>query len=290
MPPVCPLCGSAESAALFTENDCLLRACAACELLFIDPYPADAAARHATVRDYSYEHLKMLDRERFYRAERLYLGLWWPEIRPFVAEAASVLDVGCGCGRLLELLAEAGVPRRAGIELNRDRAAMARDVAGCTVHEMPVEQFTSDEPFDAVCLVNVLSHIPSFDALFASLRRLLRPGGNLVLKVGEVKRGVRRNDLYNWGLPDHLHFLGLRTLEVLCDTYGFDLDVHRRIPFSDELFSRAFWRQPGRSTLRNVLKTVAVHTPGALRVLRGLYRLRHDERIYSTLAVLRPRA
>lgn len=290
MAPTCPLCGSGESAALFTENDYLLRACAACDLLFIDPYSENDSSVHDTVRDYSYESLKIVNPERFYRAEDVYFVRWWPEIRPFVAGAASVLDVGCGCGRLLELLAEAGVPRRVGIELNRDRAAMAREVAGCTVHEMPVEHFTSDEPFDAVCLINVLSHIPSFDALFASLRRLLKPGGNLILKVGEVKRDVRKNDLFTWEIPGHMHFLGLRTLEVICEKHGFDLHARSRWALADEMFSRSRWKAPGRSTLRNLIKTVVVHTPGALRVLRRLYRLRHDERIYSTLAVLRPKA
>ena len=290
MPPACPLCGCAKSAELFTENNYLVRGCESCELLFIDPYPENVASVHDTVRDYSYERLKIVNRERFYRAEESYFRRWWPEIRPLVADARSVLDVGCGCGRLLELLAEEDVPRRVGIELNSDRAALARDITGCEIHEVPVEQFESRDPFDAICMINVLSHIPSFDELFGALHRLLRPGGDLILKVGEVKRGVQKNDVYSWSIPDHLHFLGLRTLEVVCDTYGFDLHARRRMPFSDELFSRDFWKQPGRSTLRNVIKKAVAYTPFALSVLRGLYRVRHDERIYSTLAVLRRRA
>lgn len=95
-------------------------ACRVCDLHYIQPYPENVQDRGER---YDYENLKILDPERHYRSEQLFLDRYYPVIRKKIHGAKSVPDVGCGCGHLLE---ELGTDNRAlirvGIELNSDRA------------------------------------------------------------------------------------------------------------------------------------------------------------------------
>jgi len=288
--PKCPLCQGAESQKRFADKEYDVRQCRECDLFFIDPYPADAGAQHDRVREYRYDDLEVADADKHYRAEVVYYAEHFPTIQEECRGARAVLDVGCGTGRLLELLGGDPALRRTGIELNAARAAAARRHAGCEIHKVPVEEFTSPQKFDVITMINVLSHIPTFDGLFGAIRRLLQPQGKVILKVGELESNVRRGDLFDWGIPDHLHFPGMRTIDFAARRYGFKVVRHDRMPLSEQLFSRTRWKMPGRSALRNAVKTVVVHTPLALRALAAWYDWRHGRRVWSSFIVLTPGA
>jgi len=282
----CPLCGGAEGGTLLDEKGYHLLACGACGLLFIDPYPAGSEDVHRKVQDEAFEEVAPIDVEDFYRGECWYYAIH-DEIPAACDKARSVLDVGCGTGRLLELLGERNPAiRRVGVELSASRARSARLHAACDVHQVPVERFNSDQPFEAITLINVLSHFPDFDALFGSLLALLAPGGRLILKVGELSPGVRKTDLAEWGIPEHMHFLGLSTMKHVARRFALRIVSHVRRPLSAELYSRKRWLQPGPSPLKNLAKGLAARTPLALPALARLYDLRHGRRVFSSLFVL----
>lgn len=94
------------------------------------------------------------------------------------------LDVGCGTGLLLKRLARI-MPEVVGIEPDDRTAARARvtvaKVDNATVLEAPFDPAAFDqESFDLVTFVAVLHHLPLGQSLEAA-RRLLRPGGRLVV-------------------------------------------------------------------------------------------------------------
>ncbi|UCH95916.1 MAG: class I SAM-dependent methyltransferase, partial [Candidatus Aminicenantes bacterium] len=200
----------------------------------------------------------------------------------------SVLDIGCGTGRLLELLGQKGNLLRVGIELNIERASFARKTAQCDIYQIPVEKFIrhQNREFDIITLMNVLSHIPSFDRLFDAIHSLLADHGKLILKVGECTRNVKKDAYHDWGIPDHLHFLGMNTLAFICREYGFKILRHERLPLSEELFSKDRWETPGRSPIRNIIKQVVAATPLALPLLKKIYDLRSGQAVYSSFVVL----
>src|SRR4030088_2930024 len=116
--------------------------------------------------------------------------------------AKSVLDVGCGTGHLLERLSVFPELHRQGLELNAAPAEYARRVANCEIYQMPLEEFKANSKFDVITMINVFSHIPSFDGLFNSIRSLLQPGGKLILWTSEMGRGANRWSQFVWGIPD----------------------------------------------------------------------------------------
>lgn len=286
---ICPLCASTESSYRFSERSYDLRSCDNCSLLFIDPYPDRGPEVHAQVRENTYDTLEVLDAATHRESEALFYGSRIPVIMRDLDGASSILDVGCGTGYLLGMLADTPIQRRVGIELNRARAAYARRSAKCDVFELPVEEFETDEKFDVILLMNVLSHVPSFDTLFGRLRHLLAPDGKLIIKTGEVAQDVRKEDVPDWGVPGHVHFLGFDTVLHICTRYGFSiLGEPERISLSQELFSPEVLLAPGRSRLRNVAKRVVAGVPGLRHLFRLGYELRHGKRVRSVYLVLTP--
>jgi SAM-dependent methyltransferase len=283
----CPLCGSSTTVHAFTDNGCNLRICDTCELFFVDPYPV-GEHQHERVSRGEFDEIEILDCARRYEGERLYYERHFDSIVEECRGARSLLDVGCGTGHLLELFATRPDLRRMGIELNTQAARFARYVADCEILEVPFEQFRSNERFDVITLINVFSHIPSFDALFNSLRAALAPGGKVILRTSEMCRDVSRWNQLHWGVPDDLHFLGLRTLDFLCARYGFVVARHAQTPFEKELFRRSRWQQRGRSRVTNIIKTLCLHTPFATAALEKVYTAALGQRLFVSLIVLTP--
>lgn len=284
--PVCPLCKSENSEVRFSEKPYDLNFCNTCELFFIHPYPSDIDQQHDRVRDYSYEEIEIINPESKYLSEIQFYRRYFPLIDQECNGAASILDVGCGSGRLLELLRKYPDLIKIGIELNSSRAEMARKIAGCEILQVPIESFSIEKQFDVITMINVLSHIPFFDSLFSSIRSLMAENGKLILKVSEMSKDVKKGAMYDWAIPDHLQFLGLNTVNYICDKYGFKILKHYRIPFSDDLFSKERFVAPGRNATRNTFKKVVLYTPYALSLLKRFYNISHGNTIFSSLIVL----
>lgn len=285
--PVCPLCGAARNMEAFREQGYSLRHCQVCELFFIHPYPA-GGEQHQRVLNYSYEEIHLLDPEQSYRGEVLYYKRHFPLIAEECSQAGSVLDVGCGAGHLLERLSHFPQLRRVGIELNSQRAEYARKVAHCEIHQVALERFRTEEKFDVVTMINVLSHIPSFDNLFHPVRALLRPRGRLILRTSEMDRGVHRWSQFSWGIPDDLHFLGMGTLDFICQKYGWKICRRLRTAYADEVFLRDRWKQPGRSHMRNFVKSGALVLPFALPAIKKCYEMLAGQHLCLSFIVLTP--
>jgi trans-aconitate 2-methyltransferase len=102
----------------------------------------------------------------------------------------TILDAGCGSGRLTELLIER-VPdgRVIGVDASASMIEAARARLGDGVDLRVADLVALDlggETVDVVFSTATFHWIADHDALFASLRRALRPGGRLVAQCGGV--------------------------------------------------------------------------------------------------------
>lgn len=109
-------------------------------------------------------------------------------IRWIPSDAASLLDVGCNVGELLTYCGELyPAMRLAGVEINPAALEQARrnlpaaDLYSDSAQHVPFP----DASFDCVTCIEVLEHIPQNlrAQVLAEMRRVLRPGGRLVLRV-----------------------------------------------------------------------------------------------------------
>jgi trans-aconitate 2-methyltransferase len=104
-----------------------------------------------------------------------------------VAPDATVLDVGCGTGRVTEeLLALVPEGRVLAMDASADMVALARTRLGERAHvwcqnalELDVER-----PVDAIISTAALHWVPDHDRLWGRLAHALRPGGVLEIQCG----------------------------------------------------------------------------------------------------------
>jgi SAM-dependent methyltransferase len=142
-------------------------------------------ARTLGITDASPESLARFDEAYF--ALYPYLVSYFP---PEAVEGKRLLEIGLGYGTLGEALARLGADYHgldlaaAPVEMMRDRLARVpgarpEQVAGGSALELPFE----DASFDHVVSIGCLHHTGDLFGAIAECRRVLRPGGRLVVMV-----------------------------------------------------------------------------------------------------------
>jgi SAM-dependent methyltransferase len=131
-------------------------------------------------RDYEHQTHLAEDRHWWYRGRRTVLegvigGLALPG-------GARILDAGCGSGRNMVELARHGAVT--GVELSQTSVALARErgvgevIAGSAL-EMPL----ADASFELAVCLDVIEHLQDDLAALRELRRVVAPGGSLLVTV-----------------------------------------------------------------------------------------------------------
>jgi trans-aconitate 2-methyltransferase len=104
-----------------------------------------------------------------------------------ISPDATVLDVGCGTGRVTEALLEL-VPagQVLAIDQSPDMVAHARERLGgrAKVWCADVLELDLEQPVDAIISTATLHWVPDHDRLWSRLARALRPGGRLEVQCG----------------------------------------------------------------------------------------------------------
>jgi 2-polyprenyl-3-methyl-5-hydroxy-6-metoxy-1,4-benzoquinol methylase len=132
-------------------------------------------------------------------------------------KAASLLDVGCGAGDFIAMMRELGW---AVTGLETDPIAVERARArGLDVHHGQLESAELDEmSFDAITIAHVVEHVHDPSRLLAQCRRLLKPGGAVVITTPNSSSWGHRHFGRDWlplDPPRHLHLFNPQNMRRL---------------------------------------------------------------------------
>lgn len=117
---------------------------------------------------------------------------------------ARILDYGCGSGEWLLHLSSLGYRRLHGADLGANPGFGERlSAAGVEASSIEEVHRLPEGSFDVIRLEHVLEHLPQPVPTLDRLRRLLVPGGWLVLTVPSILPWRERSDLD--GSPDRAH-------------------------------------------------------------------------------------
>lgn len=224
-PPGCGLCAGEQQPFLAVDERFSLARCAACGHVSTFPaldeselpahYPSEYYGRRNRRFNAAFERLIVVFRER--RARLI-------DRR---ARRGRVLDVGCGRGILLSQLKRRGWSAH-GTELSDSAATHAREALGVPVFVGPIEEGPfADGSFEAIVFWHVLEHLRDPRSALRHARRLLAPGGLLVVAVPNYESLQARVGSRRWfhlDVPRHYHHFGLRVLARLLDEEGFDVE------------------------------------------------------------------
>ncbi len=197
--PRCPLCGSDHIAPFRrqVQGGVAVRhdRCTACLLVFQNPCPTQdwydeyfrshywedkARDRGDDVKRHAVQWRSQLIRAQRYLACLHAAGLSVPR-------GGNILEVGCAYGMVIRTMADALAATPFGAEPSDNASASAREVAkvdilGRFIHDVPADR----GPFDLILFSHVLEYIVDQDAVFASIRRLLKPGGILLIGTPNI--------------------------------------------------------------------------------------------------------
>lgn len=157
-------------------------------------------------------------------------------IKRYFKPSGNVLEVGAGSGDFLHLLEGAGY-RVEGVELSKRAALQAKQKYGLTLHQGTLaEAAFPDEYFDYIVMYHVLEHVPSPREVLQEARRILKPGGRILIEVPNVRSIdtllARRLLLNVLDYPNHLYAFSRATLRRLVEEAGFaTLGLHGGFPF-----------------------------------------------------------
>ncbi len=131
-----------------------------------------------------YPRMATVEDAHFWFQARKQLVTW--AFGAYFAEARSFLEIGCGTGLMLAALREAHPTLRlAGVEAHPDglRFAARRLPEDVQLWQMDARALPLRGAFDAIGAFDVIEHIEADEAVLASFRRALVPGGGLLLTV-----------------------------------------------------------------------------------------------------------
>lgn len=198
--------------------------CRHCSLVYANPrWPQEAVLEaYTAVEDETYVE-ERLGRELTFRhhlknVERI--------VGP--ANGRKLLDVGAYIGVFVEVAAEAGWDAQ-GIEPSEWATAEARrrglNVQAGTLASADLEEGA----FDVITMWDVIEHLTDPACELEHARRLLRPGGWLVVHTMDISAPVARlmGRRWPWLMDMHLYYFSGATLRRMLNDQGFEVDWQR---------------------------------------------------------------
>jgi ubiquinone/menaquinone biosynthesis C-methylase UbiE len=148
-------------------------------------------------------------------------------LRAGARDGDRALDLGCGDGAFTEVLTQAGA-EVVGADVAQaalERARARHPGVEYRLLEIDAALPFRDSQFDLVWASEVIEHIADTARWLSELRRVLAPGGRLLVTTpshGRVRLALGGIERFSEPLGDHLHLYTQNSLRLVLNEFGFD--------------------------------------------------------------------
>lgn len=246
----CPNCNSSEHTLYLTEGDFKIVKCSNCSLVYLLNIPDESEiyedyykiefSKEDYSKDSKFPHLAeiyTINDQRLYYLRKLKLK-------------GAILDIGCGTGLFLKTARDYGYNTQ-GIDVSQNALAFARESFGLTVSNDKIEDLiTKNKKYDFVTLWHVLEHFANPKDELGKIKKLLNPGGVLLIEVPNLNSLKFKLAKSKWKGGNHpLYHRTFFTAKSLKETL-------RLAGFAKAKRLRISYELPGKSLLYNKSKDV----------------------------------
>ena len=225
-----------------------LTSCPNCGLVWLNPYPIAEDVGKLYSAYYTHQNIKrgFLGNlsERLKQGVHKSMGyksnlssLSFGNLIPFFRSYAALdilnvkanwgkrlLDVGSGNGEYLNIMRNYGWEVE-GLEIDNKAADFARDKYNLKVHTKSLfESGIPSESFDVITLNHVIEHVYEAEQLLAECKRILKPGGRVILLTpNRESLGFKLfgKDWRGLEIPRHMSVFSVSNMGILAQRVGF---------------------------------------------------------------------
>lgn len=200
--------------------------CTDCKLEFLRPQPDDSVLTAIYGDGYFLGEQSIDAAERRAQMKRATAALYCDLLARHVqAENTTLLEIGCGQGEGLLEAKHRGF-RVSGVEISAHAAAAANRLLGEPLVGVGNLESVSLQPerFRAVVAADVIEHVRDPEAWLLQIRKLLLPGGVLMLVTPSLDSWSRRLMRSRWMeyKIEHLYYFGEASIRQLLRRCGFE--------------------------------------------------------------------
>jgi len=230
----CPVCLNKESDPFLSVRDYFLscesfqiRQCSHCGFRFVDPRPdrSEIGSYYQSDEYISHDAEGRNMLSRVYRLARIYSIRRKYSLVYKAAKPRTLLDIGCGTGEFLRYCSRQGI-RVTGVEPNEKARQYAVHINGIRMVAGLEELDAGESRYDCITLWHVLEHVHDLDPTLGRIKKLLAPGGILVVAVPNCQSDDARRYGRYWAaydVPRHLYHFAPATLGKLFHRHGFTI-------------------------------------------------------------------
>lgn len=228
----CPVCTAYDPELLFEQRFqaitgvSLLQgydvvACRCCGCTYADHIPLTEAFEAYYRESSKYEHPHRAGQEHAEERMRLENLASWVASR--IEQSSSILDVGCGTGRLIRALKDRGFSRVYGLDPSAACCENARALSGCHILHSAISIRPESFPLcDTAILSAVLEHIPRVADCLRDIATWLAPVSSIVVEVPDAGAfpAVRNAPFQEFSI-EHINFFSVHSLDNLFGSLGY---------------------------------------------------------------------
>lgn len=238
----CPICNSASLKPFIrcldhtvSKEEFTIVKCEKCGFRFTNPRPAEhEIGKYYQSEEYiSHSNTSKGIVNRLYQMVRKHTLKKKLKLVNSLSKKGAILDIGCGTGNFLDTCKQDGWSAT-GIEPDPKARQFAKENYGLDVREEAALSNLPSSSYEIITMWHVLEHVHRLNERVEELKRLLKPGGTIIIAV--PNSSSKDAEMYGpywaaWDVPRHLYHFTPKDIETLFHNHGLRVQKVLPMPF-----------------------------------------------------------